>query len=160
MRVCTVIATGRIIEAQSNDAAGFESLLANALAAGYTAEQVAFSVMSEAAVTEAIRLQDTRYPRTLASIYADLQALSNANKAAVWGDLSGGSPKKYLAGLGGNTAAIGALDWAATESGATGHALTAARLRIAAMYCQDHPAYLVNPAFAPAVNVPGDEPAS
>lgn len=99
-----------------------------------------------------------RRPRPLYAIYADLNALSNAKKTAVWNDLSSGTPKKYLAGSGDNAAAIGALDWAVTDSGASGAALTAARLRIAAAYVQDYPGYLVNPGFDPSIAVSGDEP--
>lgn len=102
---------------------------------------------------------NARKPRPLYAIYADLQALSGPNKTAIWSDLSSGTPKKYLVGVGGNVAAIAALDWAASDSGATGNALTAARLRIAAMYCQDVPGYLVNPPFGTGINVTGDEPA-
>lgn len=98
-----------------------------------------------------------RGPRPLYAIYVDLQALSAAQKIEVWNDLSSGSPKKYLLGTGPNTAAIGALDWAVTDSGATGASLTAARLRIATAYVQDNPEYLVHPSFDPGINVPGDQ---
>lgn len=98
-----------------------------------------------------------RGPRPLYAIYVDLQALSTAQKLEVWNDLSSGSPKKYLLGTGPNTAAIGALDWAVTDSGATGASLTAARLRIATAYVQDNPEYLVHPSFDPGINVPGDQ---
>jgi hypothetical protein len=93
--------------------------------------------------------------RTLLAIYTDLQALTAAQKTNVWTDLSSGTPKKYLQDVGRNAAAIAALDWAATDSGATGTALTAAKLRIGAMYVQDNPAYLINPSFDPTINVPG-----
>lgn len=95
--------------------------------------------------------------RSLIDIYQDLGALTAGQKGAVWGDLGSGSPRKYLLTDGLNTAAIGALDWSATDSGAVGNALTAARMRIAAMYTQDHPDYLVHPAFDPSINVPGDQ---
>lgn len=98
-----------------------------------------------------------RGPRPLYAIYVDLQALSTAQKTEVWTDLTSGTPKKYFLDAGPNAAAIGALDWAATDSGATPVALTAARLRIAAAYVQDNPAYLVHPAFDPGINVPGDQ---
>lgn len=98
-----------------------------------------------------------RRPRPLYAIYADLSALTNAKKTAIWNDLSSGTPKKYLAGDGPNTAAIGSLDWAVSDSGATGAALTAARLRIAAAYVQDNPTYLVNPSFDNSILIYGDE---
>lgn len=100
-----------------------------------------------------------RAPRTLAGIYGDLKALTAAQKTNVWADLAAGTPPKYLTDEGPNAAAIGVLDWAATDAGATGAALTAARLRIAAAYCQDNPGYLVQPPFDPSINVAGDQPA-
>ena len=57
-----------------------------------------------------------------------------------------------------NAAAIAAIEWATLDSGATGAALTAAKLRLTAMYCQDHPKYLVNPSFDGTINVAGDAP--
>jgi hypothetical protein len=117
-----------------------------------SAEQTTLANIVSAATPPAPRV-----PRTLVAIYTDLQALTAAQKTSVWTDLSSGTPRKYLAGAGRNAAAIAALDWAATDSGATGNALTAARLRVAAMWCQDNPTYLVNPDFLPAVNVPGDQ---
>ena len=96
-------------------------------------------------------------PRPLFNIYTDLQALTATQKTNVWNDLSSGTPKKYFLDTGTNTAAIVALDWAATDSGATGAALTAARLRITAMYVQDNPHYLVNPTFDNTINVAGDQ---
>lgn len=98
-----------------------------------------------------------RGPRPLYAIYIDLQALSTTQKTEVWTDLSSGSPKKYYTDVGPNAAAIAALDWAASDSGATGAALTSARLRITASYVQDNPTYLVNPSFDPGINVPGDQ---
>jgi hypothetical protein len=91
-------------------------------------------------------------------IYGDLQALTNAQKTAVWTDLSEGSPRKYLRDAGPNAAAIAALDWSANDSGAVGASLTSARMRIAAAYVQDNPTYLVQPAFDPTINVAGDQP--
>lgn len=101
----------------------------------------------------------TRHPRTLFAIRADLNALSAGQKTAVWSDLSGGSPPKWALDAGRNAAAIAAIEWAATvPAGITAAERTEARLRLAAMYVQDNPAYLVNPAFDPTINVPGDEP--
>ncbi len=98
-----------------------------------------------------------RKPRRGYAIYADLMALTTLQKTNVWTDLSSGTPKKYLLDTGANTAAIAALDWAVTDAGATGAALTAAKLRIAAAYVQDNPAYLVNPSFDLSINVAGDQ---
>lgn len=97
--------------------------------------------------------------RPLYAIYNDLVALTTTQQTNAWNDLSSGTPKKYLLDVGPNAAAIGALDWAVTDSGATGASLLHARLRVGAMYVQDNPSYLVNPAFDPSINVPGDQPA-
>lgn len=103
---------------------------------------------------------NARQKRDLIDIYFDLRDnLSTQNKNAIWTDISRGTPRKYFVGPGDNKASIVALDWSVSDSGATGTALTNARLRLVAMYVQDNPKYLVNPAFAPGVNVPGDTPA-
>lgn len=100
-----------------------------------------------------------RKPLPLYTIYTNLKALTVAQQTAIWNDISSGVPAKYLLDTGPNTAAIAALDWSVTDSGAMGAALTAARFRIVTCYVQDVPKYLVNPIFAPTVNVPGDQPA-
>lgn len=98
-----------------------------------------------------------RQPRALYAIYTDLQGLSATQKTTVWNDLSSGAPKKYLLDTGRNAAGIAALDWGVTDSGAAAASLLAAKLRLAAMYVQDNPRYLVAPAFDPTINVPGDQ---
>lgn len=102
----------------------------------------------------------SRTSRLMCSIYSDLLTLNTTQQTNAWSDLSSGTPKKYLLDTGINAAAIGALDWAVTDSGATDTALKNARLRIAAAYIQDNPTYLVNPTFDPTINVPGDQPTS
>jgi hypothetical protein len=47
MRVCIETSTGKLIEAQSGDQAPLDTLLANALAAGYAAEAVEVKVVDE-----------------------------------------------------------------------------------------------------------------
>lgn len=102
---------------------------------------------------------ETRKPRGLYSIYVDINALSGTNKTAIWTDLTSGSPPKWALNTGQNQAAIVTLHWSAVNSGATAANLTDARMRLAACYVQDNPRYLVNPSFAAAVNIPGDEAA-
>lgn len=94
-------------------------------------------------------------PRTLLAIYTDLAALTSSQKLNVWADLSAGSPAKYLAYAGPEPGAIAALDWAVRFSGLGAVAVTDAKLRIAAIYVQGNPLYLVAPAFDPSINVPG-----
>ena len=122
----------------------------------YQASATPAQIQQGDSITATFDLHD-RGPRPLYAIYTDLQALSTTQKTEVWTDLTSGTPKKYFLDTGPNAAAIGALDWAATDSGATGAALTAARIRIAAFYVQDNPNYLVNPSFDPGINVPGDQ---
>lgn len=99
------------------------------------------------------------HKRTIYSIRASLNALSAAQKNAVWSDLSSGTPPKWALDAGPNAAAIAAIEWAATvPAGVTATEKTEARLRLAAMYCQDNPKYLVNPAFDPTINIDGTEP--
>jgi hypothetical protein len=47
MRVCVVIATGKMIESQSGDDGGLDVLVANAVAAGYAATDVQASIVTE-----------------------------------------------------------------------------------------------------------------
>lgn len=98
-----------------------------------------------------------RAARSLLAIYTDLVALTNTQKTNIWADLSSGTPAKYLQDTGTNTAALVVLDWVVQSSGATGAALTSAKLRAAAMYVQDNVDYLVHPTFDSTINVPGDQ---
>jgi hypothetical protein len=102
-------------------------------------------------------------PRRLADIYKDLQALTAAQHTNVWNDLSaavpGDVPRKYLADPGPNAASIFVMDWNVYQSGATGAKLTAAQKDLIAMYVQDNPFYLKNPAFDSSINIDGWEPA-
>ena len=97
-----------------------------------------------------------RVKRSLFAIYTDLTALTATQQTNVWNDLSSGSPAKYLLDAGADAAAIIVLDWVVRKAGATGAALTDAKLRAAAMYVQDNVTYLVNPVFDATINVPGD----
>jgi hypothetical protein len=95
--------------------------------------------------------------RILWDIFTDIQALTGAQKTAIWNDLISGSPPKLALDEGPNAAAIFGLHWAtATSSTTTGERLDAQQ-RLMAMYTQDNPRYLINPPFAPAITVPGHE---
>jgi hypothetical protein len=100
----------------------------------------------------------TYQTRPLHEIYTDVSALTGPQKTNVWTDLSAGHPPKYLLDEGPNAAAIMALDWSASDSGATGNAAASAKQRIITMFCQDCPSYLVYPPFDQSINVPGGVP--
>jgi hypothetical protein len=104
-----------------------------------------------------------RRPRPLWEIRADVQALSAAQWAAIWADLSaavsGGPPRKYLMDYGANAGPIFVFDWGLYVSGPTAAQQKAGQISLTALYVQDNPSFLVHPPFAPEVDVPGDEPA-
>lgn len=96
--------------------------------------------------------------RRLLDIYTDITALSGANQTAIWTDLSAGTPPRWATDVGPNAAALFALQFLATAvAGLTTAERNEARRRVAAFYVGDNPKYLVNPAFAPAINVNGEE---
>jgi hypothetical protein len=105
-----------------------------------------------------------RAPRQPLAVYADLLALTPQQQANVWTDLSSNvvvgtlTVKKYLTDVGPNFSGIAALDWALSDSGATGLALTHARMRIAMVFVIDNPTYLVTPAFDPTITLWGAAP--
>lgn len=103
-----------------------------------------------------------RVARSIYAIYTDLAALTTTQQTNVWNDLSaiatGQIVPKYLLDAGGDTAAIVVMDWVIKKSGTSGANLTDARLRIASMYVQDNPKYLVHPTFDSTINIPGDQP--
>ncbi|RJQ24609.1 hypothetical protein C4577_07510 [Candidatus Parcubacteria bacterium] len=96
-----------------------------------------------------------RRARTLLAIYNDLNALSGAQKTAIWNDLTSGNPVKLSTNIG--PAADGIfLIWRTAVNTTT--AFTAdMKLTAATFYTRDNPNYLVNPSFDPSINIPGDE---
>lgn len=98
-----------------------------------------------------------RRQRSLWDIAGDLNALTAQQKTNVWNDLSAGTPARYKLDVGTNAGAISVLDLILAVSGLTGANLTNARLRLAACYVQDNPAYLKTPGFDGTINVLGDE---
>lgn len=96
--------------------------------------------------------------RRLLDIYTDITALPGATQTAIWTDLSSGSPPKWATDVGPNAAALFALQFLATAvAGLTTAEKNEARRRVAAFYVGDNPTYLVNPPFAPTVNINGRE---
>ena len=104
---------------------------------------------------ELLAYQSPPAKRTLLAIVADLNALTGAQKNAVWTDITSGSPPKWSTDAGPNAAAIAVLHAVATMTGLSNADLLIVKIRGVAMYVQDNPGYLVNPAFDPSINVPG-----
>lgn len=100
-----------------------------------------------------------RRPRKLLDIFNGINALTNAQKAAVWNDISSGSPPKWSTDYGVNAGSIMTLHFLSVSvNGLSSSEKVQAQIRLVALYVQDNPNYLVNPPFSPTVNVPGDEP--
>lgn len=95
--------------------------------------------------------------RTLLAIYNDLNALSAGQKTAIWNDFTSGNPPKWSLDDGTHADALAAASGLAIDmpvsGGWTASLQTAARLKMVAIYLLDQPLYLVNPQFAPAINV-------
>jgi hypothetical protein len=106
-----------------------------------------------------------RRPRSVFAIYADLTdpaKLTAAQADAVIADLQLTSlAGKWTGLLPPQDAPAAALRWAAVNlNGATANEKRQAAAWVAAMWCQQHPKYLVNPTFHPSlagVVIPGDE---
>lgn len=60
MRVCKQKSTGKFIEAQSNDDASFDAMRENAIAAGYDAKDLEFSILPDAEVTRLINAENQK----------------------------------------------------------------------------------------------------
>lgn len=99
-----------------------------------------------------------RRARTIYAIYAELATLTQAQRDAIWADLSAGNPPKLALDAGPNTASVFTMHFlGASVGGLTAAEKNEAKRRGVAFYVQDNPAYLVRPSFAPTVNVAGDE---
>lgn len=97
-------------------------------------------------------------PRSLWDIRQNLNALSAAKKTAIWNDINSGTPPKWALERTDASYGIAAIEFSATSvAGITAAERTEARLRLVAMYIRGNPRYLVNPAFDPTINIPGDE---
>lgn len=96
-----------------------------------------------------------RGPRPVPALVSALGALTAAQRTAIAGALFG-PENRWATNRGANMGALAII--AALLQAPT---LTAAhdilRLYGVALFLQDNPAFLVQPPFAPAVNVPGDE---
>jgi len=97
MRVCIESATGRLIEAQSNDDAPLDALIANALSAGYTADTIDARVVDDA--TYQLLLNPPAPPPTLSDLKAAACARIEAyrlalEQAGVWINWPNGTRSK------------------------------------------------------------------
>jgi hypothetical protein len=96
--------------------------------------------------------------KSIATIFQEVSALSAAQSTNVWNDIISGAPKKYLTDTGPNAAAIVTMDWAVTDSGATGASAASARKRIISFYVQDNDLYLWHPGFDTSISISGRYP--
>lgn len=106
--------------------------------------------------------------RTMYAIAADIFALTGVlptlavgtQKALIILDLFTGNlgtgSQKWQQDTGPNAAAMSAVYAAITAPNGLATFNAAQQLILAAMYTQDNPRYLVNPSFAPSINIPGD----
>lgn len=98
-----------------------------------------------------------RRRRLFWDIYTAIGTRTAAEQTAIRNSLTSGTPPLWTQSRGDNAGELAGLHWAVTNSGATQANVNDAIRRMVALYCQDYPTYLVNPSFAPAVNIPGDE---
>ncbi len=97
--------------------------------------------------------------RSLLSIYNDLNALTLAQKNAIWANFTAGSPPLWSTDDGPYAGTVMACSVAAIDmTNLTTAVQTIARLKMVAAYVLDRPLYLVNPTFDPSVlnlSIPG-----
>jgi hypothetical protein len=129
-----------------------DDVLLSAMPTGALGTQYTYDAVNKRAVAVA-----RRAPRSLFNIRADLLALTAAQKANVNTDLFGGSPAKWTQDAGANAATLYAIWCSSQVSGLSAADATTLKLAATACYVQDNPKYLVNPAFDPSINVPGDQ---
>lgn len=99
-----------------------------------------------------------RDKRTIWAIKTDLVALTAGQKTAIWNDLNSGSPTKLQDYHGHYEGVLASLKFLADSvAGLSGAEKNDAKALATAMYAQDHPSYLVNPAFDPTISVSGRE---
>lgn len=104
-----------------------------------------------------IAVSAKRVPRPLLDIITALTNLSAAQKTAVWNDVTSGTPPKWALDAGPNAAAIAWAPTLITLSTIAAADVLNIKIKAVAMYCQDVPRYLVQPAFDPSINIPGDQ---
>lgn len=100
-----------------------------------------------------------RKPVPLLTIYNAIVALTNAQKTAVWADLTSGSPVKISQDVGANAGALFLMWRLASNASLPAAVVIDMKLTAAAYYAQDNPTYLVAPTFDATINIPGDQPA-
>lgn len=86
--------------------------------------------------------------RSLFAIYTDLNALSTAQKNAIWADFTSGTPPKWSLDDGPEAPTVMALSVPAIDlTGLTAADQLKARLKMVAAYLLDYPLYLANATF-------------
>ena len=99
-----------------------------------------------------------RRARTILAIYQDILSLTTGpQKVATWADLVSGSPVKISLDTGKNADSIFLLWRIVSQTDFSVSVTNDMKATAIAYYVQDNPIYLVNPPFAPTVNIPGDE---
>ncbi len=101
----------------------------------------------------------SRVSRSMLAIVTDLNALSGANQTAIWNAFNAGNPPLWSTDTGLQAPALSAHQLIGSSTVIESAIALAAKFRAVACYCIDNPKWLVSPAFAPSVNVPGDQPA-
>jgi hypothetical protein len=92
--------------------------------------------------------------RSLLAIRADIVALTNAQKTAIWTALTTGSPPRWSTDVGPNAAALAVIQMLGSSGSLSAADVLEAKIRAATFYAQDNPAFLVHPSFDPTINVP------
>lgn len=112
----------------------------------------------QAALANAVAAHDgrPRRKRKVYDMYVDIAALTATQQSAIAADLFGGSPPKYTQDEGDDAPDLLVL-WVLSQTGLSAADKNLVKRAAAAIYARDNPKYLVNPPFAPAINIPGDE---
>jgi hypothetical protein len=97
-----------------------------------------------------------RQPRTFGDILTEYNALPGATRTKVYQDLT--APANNPKWQEDRTSDFAALEFLTAQPGGSSTSIDKAKSYLAVAYCQRYPTYLVNPPFAPEVNIPGDEP--
>ena len=105
---------------------------------------------------EVIAFLTVKTKRGLLAIITDLNALSGAQKTAVWSDITSGSPPKWATDTGPNAAALAWAPTLITLNGLTAANVLDLKIKAVAMYVQDNPNYLVHPSFDNTINISGE----
>lgn len=125
----------------------------------YTADAAAEEIEAGDHVARTFNLAEPpRRRRPLYAIHKDVSGLANDEISAISADLFGGDPPKVALDEGPNAPDLLTLRILRNSPGMPPAVKRECDMAAIAIYTQDNPNYLVNPPFAPNVNVPGDAP--